>query len=419
MTAFSMDATFAPSPEEESAPSEATVPSRICILGGGFAGLYTALRLAQLPWTDQTQPSITLVDQSDRFVFLPLLYELVTGELEAWEIAPEFREMLANTPIQFVQAGVSQVDLDQRRVHLDTGTSLGYDKLVLALGGDTPKDQVPGANDYTIPFRRLADAKRLEEKLQRLEASNQDKIRVAIVGAGPSGVELACKLSDRLGERGRIRLIDRNDQILKTASPFNQQAAQQALEQRRVWIDLETEINQVEADQLQLSHRGQVDVIPVDIVMWTVGNAVPGVITALNLPKNSLGQLLTTPTLQVVDHADIFALGDLAECRDANGQLIPGTAQAAFQQADYAGWNLWAGLSDRPLLPFRYNNLGEMLTLGKDSATMAGLGLQLDGPLAYLVRRAAYLYRMPTLEHQLKVGFNWLLRPFADLWGER
>jgi demethylphylloquinone reductase len=412
MTTFSMDSSFAASAAQEQ--SQAVCQSQICILGGGFAGLYTALRLNQLPWTDANRPAITLVDQSDRFVFLPLLYEVVTGELQAWEIAPEFREILASTNIQFVQDSVSQINLEQQRILLSSGQTLTYDQLVLALGGETPNDQVPGAAAYAIPFRSLADAQRLEEKLQQLETSDQDKIRVAIVGAGPSGVELACKLSDRLGRRGRVRLIDRHDQILRNAAPFSRQAAQQALEQRRVWLDLETDITQVQSDRLCLAFRDQVDEIPVDIVMWTVGNVVPHVIQQLNLPKNERGQLLTTPTLQVVNQPMVFALGDLAECRDSEGQLIPGTAQTAFQQADYAGWNLWASLSQRPLLPFRYNHLGEMLTLGTDTAALSGLGLQLDGPAAYLVRRLAYLYRMPTLEHQLKVGLNWVLRPLVS-----
>jgi NADH dehydrogenase len=125
--------------------------------------------------------------------------------------------------------------------------------------------------------------------------------------------------------------------------------------------------------------------------------------------------LVITPTLQVVEHADIFALGDLAECHDATGQTVPASAQAAYQQAQYAGWNVWASLSDRPLLPFRYQNLGEMLSLGLDDATFAGLGLKLNGPLAYVARRLAYLYRMPTLEHQLRVGLNWVTRPVQDL----
>ena len=93
---------------------------------------------------------------------------------------------------------------------------------------------------------------------------------------------------------------------------------------------------------------------------------------------------------------------------------MPANAQAAFQQADFAGWNIWASLTNRPLLPFRYQYLGAMMTLGTDNATLTGLGIKLDGPLAYVARRLAYLYLMPTLDHQLKVGFNWIAGPIID-----
>lgn len=91
---------------------------RIVILGGGFGGLYTALRVSQLPWETQQKPEIVLVDQSDRFLFSPLLYELLTGELQSWEIAPPFIELLEGTGIRFYQAVVSGIDIDQQRVHL-------------------------------------------------------------------------------------------------------------------------------------------------------------------------------------------------------------------------------------------------------------------------------------------------------------
>ncbi len=388
-------------------------PEQICILGGGFGGLYTALRLSQLPWLTSPKPQIVLVDQSDRFLFLPLLYELVTGELQTWEIAPPFEELLAETGIRFVQSSVKQIDLAQRQVALENG-HLTYDRLVLALGGETPLDQVPGAAEHALTFRTIADAYRLEERLRSLEESAAEKIRVVVVGAGPSGVELACKLGDRLGQRGRIRLVDRNDEILKASPPFNQTAAKKALEQRQIWIDLETLPIELAAGKIALEYKSQVDEIPVDLVLWTVGTAIAPAIRQLPVAHNERGQVTTTATLQLVDHPEVFALGDLADCRDVEGQQVPSSAQAAFQQADYVGWNLWAGLTDRPLLPFQYSHLGEMLTLGVDSAALAGLGLKLDGPVASLVRRLAYLYRMPTLEHQLKVGFNWILRPFLE-----
>lgn len=388
-------------------------PTRICILGGGFGGLYTALRLSQLPW-ESVKPEIVLVDQSDRFLFSPLLYELLTGELQTWEIAPPFAELLAGTGVRFYQGVVAGIDIDEQRVQLHDGPEIPYDRLVLALGGETPMDIVQGAMSYAFPFRSLTDAYRLEERLRVLEESPADKIRIAIAGAGYSGVELACKLSDRFGERARIRLIELSDQILRTSPEFNREAANKALEARGVWIDLETKIESIEPNAIALEYKNQVDTIPVDLVIWTIGTRVSPVVRSLPLKQNQRGQLTTLPTLQVVDRPEIFALGDLADCRDAEGGQVPATAQAAFGQADYTGWNIWASLSDRPLLPFRYQYLGEMMTLGINNATLTGLGIKLDGSLAHIARRLAYLYRMPTLDHQLKVGLNWITRPILE-----
>jgi len=392
-----------------------TDSKQICILGGGFGGLHTALRLSQLPWPKASKPNIVLIDQSDRFVFSPFLYELMTGELQTWEIAPPFEEILANTGVRFTQASVGSLDPQERRVQLQNGPELAYDQLVLALGGESPLDRVPGAAEHALTFRTLADAYRLEERLRVLEESEADKIRIAIIGAGYSGVELACKLADRLQERGRLRLIEQTDQILQASPLFNRDAARKALENRGIWIDQETVTELIGPDTLALRYKGQVDTIPVDIVLWTAGMTVAKLIQSLPLKHNSRGQLFTTATLQVVDYPEIFAAGDLADCRDAEGQQVPNTAQAAYQQADYIAWNLWASLTGRPLLPFRYFHLGEMLTLGTDSAAFTGLGIKLDGSLAYVARRLAYLYRMPTLDHQLRVGLNWITRPWVEM----
>jgi NADH dehydrogenase len=142
-----------------------------------------------------------------------------------------------------------------------------------------------------------------------------------------------------------------------------------------------------------------------------VGNEVSPLIKELDLKKNDHGQLYTNPYLQLDSNPEIFALGDGAYC----GQTLPATAQVAIQQADYCSWNIWAGLSDRPLMEFKYESLGEMMTLGIDNATMSGLGVKLNGPLAHLARRFVYLYRLPTLEHQINVGLSWLTNPIANL----
>ncbi|MFN9560969.1 MAG: NAD(P)/FAD-dependent oxidoreductase, partial [Dolichospermum sp.] len=381
---------------------------------GGFGGLYTALRLSQLPWESTPKPEIILVDQSDRFVFSPLLYELLTRELQTWEIAPPYSELLQGTGIQFYQSTVSAIDINQQTVQLANQSELNYDRLVLALGGETLLDLVPGATDNAYPFRTITDAYRLEERLRILEAKNLEKIRVAIVGGGYSGVELACKLADRIGQKGRFRLIEVGDQILRTSPEFNREAAKKALDSKGVFIDLETKVVAIEKDSISLEYKSQVDTIPVDLVIWTVGTKVSPVVKSLPLKQNQRGQITTTPQLQVLEHPEIFALGDLADCLDAEGKQVPATAQVAFQQADYTAWNIWATITNRPLLPFRYQPLGEMMALGVDNATLTGLGVQLDGSFAYLARRLAYLYRLPTLNHQLKVGFNWLFSPIIQ-----
>ncbi|MEM9214778.1 MAG: NAD(P)/FAD-dependent oxidoreductase [Cyanobacteria bacterium P01_F01_bin.150] len=387
----------------------------ICVLGGGFGGLYTALNLTQFPWQSSAPPQITLVDQRDRFLFVPLLYELLTGELETWEIAPPFSELLEGTPIHFQQQAVANIDVDHKSVELADRSVLNYDYLVLALGGETPMDLVPGAIDHAIPFRTVTDAYRLEQALKPLEQSDQEKIRVAVVGGGYSGVELACKLAERLGDRGRLRIIEMADQILRASPDFNRDAALKALSDRRVLLDLETSVSGISADTITLSYRDQKDELPVDIVLWTVGTKVADIVKTLPLAKTERHQIKVNTKLQAIDRSDVFALGDLAESFDATGQRVFSTAQSTLQQAQYTAWNIWASECDRPLLPFRYQHLGEMMTLGLNNATLTGLGINIDGPLAHVARRLAYLYRMPTFDHQIKVGLNWVTKPLQDL----
>lgn len=386
--------------------------SRIVIVGGGFGGLYTALNLCQFPWTDSTRPEIVLLSDERHFLFSPLLYEVVTGEMQSWEVAPPYEELLEGTPVQFQQANVQTVDLVQRRVEAN-GKSITGDYLVLAVGAKTQKPPIPGLREYALEFRTLTDAERLRERL-RLLLAREGVIRVVVVGAGPSGIELACKLADQLGPRGRVRIVERGQEILKTFSPFAREAAQAALERRGVWLNLATTVTEITADSITLHYKDQLDVLPVDLVVWTAGITTPGWIADLPTLHDDQGRLVVRPTLQLPDYPQLLALGDIAACVDEQGHAVPRTAQAAFQQADYAAWNLWALATGRSLLPFRYFHLGEMLTLGKEDAALSGLGLQLRGPVAYIARRLVYLWRLPTLKHRLQVGWHWLVAPWLD-----
>jgi NADH:ubiquinone reductase (non-electrogenic) len=155
-----------------------------------------------------------------------------------------------------------------------------------------------------------------------------------------------------------------------------------------------------------------------DLVLWTVGPqaSLPPAETQAGyqaFPLNVRGQADTDEMLRVKGHPRIFAIGDSAGTKDDSGRHLPATAQVAFQQADYAGWNLWAAINNRPLLPFRYQHLGEMMTLGTaDAAVSLGFveGVTLDGLLGHSARKLAYLYRLPTNDHKARVGLSWLAK---------
>ena len=390
--------------------------TRICILGGGFGGLYTALNLSRLPWA--VMPEIILIDKSDRFLFTPFLYELVTSELQEWEIAPTFAELIADTGIQFVQGLVTNIDVEGKQVEVNIGqrTVIDYDRLVIAIGGETPMNLVDGASDYAIPFRNLNDFYRLNSKLELLEVSNRDKIRVCIAGGGSSGVELACKIADRLKERGRVRLVDRNDKILASSTDANRTIAELALSQRGVWTDLNTKVSQVTDSEVTLEYADGSDTLPVDIVLWTVGSTFSKVLRNLPFDHNREGAIATEPTLQVKGWSEVFAIGDLANLRDSNGNILPSTAQVAFQQSQYCAWNIWASLNQKPLVNFSYIPLGEFISLGIDGATASIFGkFSVDGLPAHFMRRFAYLLRMPTFQHQWKIGTHWLTKPLVEI----
>lgn len=439
---------------------------RVCILGGGFGGLYTALRLESLEWPDDKKPQIVLVDQSERFVFKPMLYELLSGEVDEWEIAPRFSDLLANTSVQFFKDRVKLLlpsdhwgmngskSTHGGTVHLESGLLIEYDWLVLALGAEAKLDVVPGAAEFAIPFSTLEDARKVNAKLTTLERKNFGKdiqISVAVVGCGYSGVELAATLAERLQNRGIVRAINVETMICPNAPPGNREAALKVLSSRKVelllgyfvrcirrlseleYADTLTGVDENTIEtvpdfekyilELQPAERGmQSKVIEADLVLWTVGTKPP--LPQLEpsdvpfvIPLNARGQAETDETLRVKGHPRIFALGDSSALRDSNGRVLPATAQVAFQQADFTGWNLWAAINGRPLLPFRFQNLGEMMTLGRNDGVISPSfvdGLVLEGSIGHTARKIAYLIRLPTDEHRLKVGISWLTKSVID-----
>ena len=177
----------------------------VAVLGGGFGGLYTALRLCTLDWQGGPRPRVTLVERNDRFAFSPMLYELATGAASCWEVAPLYEELLRGTDIEFVRGEVLGLDEGERTVRIaptgrggagdDAERLLPYDQCVLALGGQPTFADVPGAAEHAQPFYSAADAMAVKRKVQELrDSSERSVLRVCVVGGGYIGAELAANL---------------------------------------------------------------------------------------------------------------------------------------------------------------------------------------------------------------------------------
>ncbi|MFE4104960.1 NAD(P)/FAD-dependent oxidoreductase [Almyronema epifaneia] len=405
-------------PAAESAGLRAT-PSKphICILGGGFGGLYTAVYLQKFRATRGDRVQITLIDRNERFLFTPLLYELITNELQTWEIAPTYQQLLAKTNVQFRQDTVQGFDLQARRVDLGTGAFLHYDYLVVATGSQARYVPVPGLQAHSLPFRTLIDAERLKMRLQELQQRSQPKLQLLIIGAGPSGVELACKLADQLGDRAHVVLADLGQQILTPFSDSLRRAASRALAQRGVEVLLETGAVQVEAQRTQLKQGDRLFWQPTDLLLWTAGTQPHPWMGYHPIAQNAQGQYLTRPTLQLQGYPEVFVVGDVATVQSKRGGPAPNTAQAAYQAADRVAKNLKAAITGKKLKPFHYSHLGDMLTLGIGSAVVdSSLGLTLTGKLAAIARRGVYTHRLPTWPHRLKVCGHLLRTGLRRLW---
>jgi NADH dehydrogenase len=392
--------------------SNAKQLTKILILGGGFGGLYTALKLQTFKLIKQGNYQITLIDQHDHILFTPLLYELITNELEDWEIAPKFQELLKNTAIQFIQAKIINLDLATRQVKLEDQETLTYDYLVLAVGRKSRLEGIPGLHDYALSFRTLEDTHKLKQSLEKLENSPLELIRVSIIGGGPSGVELAVKIADRLGNRGEVDLITRGNRILRHFTAATRNSAINALDQRRVRVILETEVEKIDPHYLILKQLHESFNLPTNLVIWTTGTDVRDWVKTLDCFHNEFKQVIVQSSLQLSDYPEVFALGDVAEILDEDGKQVPPMAQAAYQQAHFLAKNIRRFLTKKRLRKFRYLHLGEMMTLGLGKSAITSFSFHLHGKLAHIIRCLVYLERMPTFNHKIQVLSNWLKKFF-------
>lgn len=408
--------------------------NRIVILGGGFAGLFTALDLSGAG-------DVTLVCDEDHFVFTPMLYEYFSGEVEAWHIGPTYKELIDNNNVEILVDKATAVDLNTRTVTLSKRDPLNYDVLVIAVGGVTNYAGVAGAEEFSLPFRKIEHADALRQRmvaaLDRIppEMPPQDvrrELTFALVGAGASGCELSTKMADLLVDafkrralhgEPRVMLLEMGDKVVPGMGQQIREIVEEALRESHVEVHTLTRVVNVSSDSVTFEHEGRQEQVKTAGVVWLGGVRMNPLIEQLDAEKTNRGLLTIKPTLQLTQHDHVFALGDIAFYPDADPTLH-GTAQLAFQQAALAARNVKALLDGKELQTKYFEELGEAMSLGTERAAVLTGGKAFGGALARQARFALYTSRLPTWQHRLRVGASWFFggttpRPLLPLGLER
>jgi NADH:ubiquinone reductase (non-electrogenic) len=397
--------------------------ARIVIVGGGFGGLFTALEL-------EGTCDVTLISDADHFLFTPMLYEYLSGEVEEWHIAPKYHELL-DEGVKLIRDEVTNIDLNAHTVTLKNHSEvLAYDVLVLAVGGVTNFAGVAGAAEHAIPFRKIAHADALRLKmvnaLDRVPPDlppqdTQRALTFAVVGAGASGVELSTKMADLLRDafkrralRGepRVLVIEMGDKVVPGMGEEIREFVEAALRESRVEVHTLTRVVRVTEKTLVFEHNGAQTEIDSAAVVWAGGVRVSPVVENLQVEKTSRGLILVNPTLQTPSRENLFALGDIAFYKDAT-PILAGTAQLALQEAGLVARNIKAFLSGNELRTKHFEELGEAVSLGTERAAVLAGGKAFGGPLARQARFALYTARLPTWHHRLRVGASWFFEGTA------
>lgn len=395
----------------------ATAETRIVIVGGGIGGLFTALELSG-------DEHITLISDEDHFLFTPMLYEYLSGEVEEWHIAPKYKELL-DERVKNVRARATAVDLQKRQVILNEGDeTISYDILVIAVGGVTNYAGVEGAEQFAFPFRKIAHADALRQRM--VDALDhvppnlppQDTRRAltfAVVGAGASGVELSTKMADLLRDaferraltgEPRVLVIEMGDKVVPGMGDQIRGYVTEALAEARVEAHTLTRVVRVTEKTLIFEHGGRETEIETAAVVWAGGVRMNPLVEQIQVEKTKRGLLLIDPTLQLHGHENVFALGDITYYPDATPTLA-GTAQLAFQEASLAARNINAFIKGYKLQTKYFEELGEAMSLGTERAAVLAGGKAFGGPIARQARFAMYTSRLPTWHHRLRVGASW------------
>ena len=397
---------------------------KIVIVGGGFGGLRAARGLRR------SDADVLLIDRQNYHLFQPLLYQVATAVLSPADIAQPIRKIFRHQPnVTVAMSEVLSIDLSRKRITIHEGT-LPYDFLVLAAGAthsyfghDEWASQAPGLKtieDALEIRRRILTAFEAAE-FEEDEAARQADLTFAVIGGGPTGVELAGAIKEiavetvardfrRVDTRtARVLLIEGTDRLLGALPAYCGQRAEKDLRKMGVEIMLGKFVTEVNSQAVELNDGSSIDV---NNVFWAAGVKPSPLAQALDVPLDRAGRVIVEKDLSVPGHPEVFVIGDMAHCVDIKtDRLVPGVAPAAMQMGDYVAGLIHdelKNISKKERLPFRYIDKGSMATIGRAKAVASVFGHQFGGFFAWLLWGLVHVLFLIGFRNKLLVMFAWL-----------
>ena len=409
-------------------PTQST--TRILILGGGFGGVYAALRLQQKLGKD-SKFQITMVNRENFFVFTPMLHEIAAGDLDPADIVSPIRSLLHR--VDFINAHVERIDLAARRVAIAHGFErhsheLEYDYLVLAMGSITNFFMLPGVQERAITMKSLGDAVQLRNRIvAHLEEADAEAaidpeearalLTFVVAGGGFAGIETIAGVNDFVreslryyphltGDMVRMVVVHPGNVVLPELGPDLGAYAQRKLAARNIEILTHTKVVEATNEGVRLSDG---KFVPSRTLIWTAGTAPHPLVGGLPC-KSERGRVLVDEYLQVPQWPGVFALGDCACVPDARtGKPHPPTAQHAVRQAKVAADNLIAQVRGNAKRPFDFQLIGQLAAIGRRTGVAKVFGVKFSGFVAWWLWRTIYLSKLPRLEKKVRVAIDWTL----------
>jgi NADH dehydrogenase len=411
-------------------PTSPDLP-RVFIVGGGFAGIMAAKRLAKAPVL------VTLVDRRNHHVFQPLLYQVATAALSPADIASPIRSIVSRIPnCRVVLAKIRGVDLARKRLLFDGG-AVEYDYLVLAAGATHSYFGHPEFEQYAPGLKTLDDATEMRNRIllafesaeyEGSEDRRRAALTFAIVGGGPTGVELAGAIQEIAAKTiqkdfrhidtttTRVILIQGGDRLMPALPPDLSERARKDLEKMGVEVMLNARVTNVTPHGVEIA--GQ-PFLPVRNVFWAAGVQGSPLGHTLGVPLNKSGQVIVNPDLTVPGHPEVFVGGDMAFARSADsGEVVPGVAPAALQMGKYAARIIRAEAAGKvnpaaDRKPFSYWDKGIIATIGRAKAVARIGRLRFAGFVAWLLWSLIHIAYLINFRNRLAVlgswMWNWLL----------